>query len=53
VGALLLALATALTLGAHHPRTFAVDHLSLIVAAAGIGALATLIASTLTFALRR
>lgn len=48
----LLASAFAVILRAHGPGVFAVDHLSLVIAATGIAALAALIAATLTLALR-
>jgi membrane-associated phospholipid phosphatase len=53
LGLALFAMALAVLLRNHHPEVFAADHLSLLIAAAGISTLAIVIASTLTFALRR
>jgi membrane-associated phospholipid phosphatase len=51
--AVLIAIALAVVLRNDHPEVFAIDHLSLVIAASGIAALATVIASTFTLALRR
>jgi hypothetical protein len=48
-----IAIALAVVLRTDHPEVFAIDHLSLVIAASGIAALASLIASTFTLALRR
>lgn len=55
LGMLLLAMAFAILwrVHGHHAEVFAADHISLVIAAAGIVTLASVIASTLTFALRR